>query len=106
MMDLLHVVVVGAEGAVLILNLHGDDGTAVAALQRCQFLTKTMEPARGCGDEGWVGCTDFHSCFAQEPCGVAAELPLGADVRARAQDDEEAFLLGFANEPGDVVLAG
>jgi hypothetical protein len=42
----------------------------------------------------------------EEPCGIAAELPLRADVRAGAEDNVEAFLLCFAEELGDVALAG
>ena len=38
--------------------------------------------------------------------GIAAELPLRADVGAGAQDDVEALLLRFADELGDVVVAG
>ena len=42
----------------------------------------------------------------EEPGGIAAEFPLGAGVGAGAEDDVEAFLLGFADEFGDVVVAG
>ena len=34
------------------------------------------------------------------------EFPFGADIGARTEDDVEAFLLGFADVLGDVVLPG
>ena len=42
----------------------------------------------------------------EEPRGKAAEFPLGAGVGAGTEDDVEAFLLGFADELGDVEVAG
>ena len=38
--------------------------------------------------------------------GIAAEVPLRADVGPGAEDDVKAFLLRFADVFGDVVLAG
>ena len=56
--DLLHVGVVAAEGAVLVFYLDGDDGAARADLEGCKFLAEAEEPA-ACGrDEFWVGAAD------------------------------------------------
>ena len=38
--------------------------------------------------------------------GVAAKIPLGAGAGTRAQNDVETFLLGLADELGDVGIAG
>ena len=51
MMNLLHVGVVGSEGAVLVFHLDRDDRAAISDLQGSQFLPETMEPAAGCRDE-------------------------------------------------------
>ena len=42
----------------------------------------------------------------QQPRRVSAELPLRANIGAGAQDDVQAFLLRFANEFSDVIVAG
>ena len=45
MMNLLHVVVVRAEGTVFVFHLHGEDRAAIRALQWRKLLPKPMKPA-------------------------------------------------------------
>ena len=47
LVDLLHVGVVVAEGAVLVFDLGDEDGAAAADLQRREFLAKAIDPACG-----------------------------------------------------------
>ena len=83
-------------------------GPAAAYLERGELLGETAEPAFGGNHEGGVVGADGSCGFgvSEEPGGQAAEIPLGAGVRAGAEDDIKAFLLGGADEGGDVVLAG
>ena len=60
-MDLLHVGVVVAEGAVLVFDLNRDDGAAVADLERRDFLAEAQEPAACGGDE-------FRVASSGRPC--------------------------------------
>jgi len=48
---------------------------------------------------------DGGSIF-EKPCGIAAELPLGAYVGTGAQDDVKAFFLRGIEEGGEIILAG
>src|SRR5665213_559368 len=106
MVNLLHVGVVFAEGAVLVFNLDGDDWSAIGDLEGREFLAEALEPAVNRVHEFGIGAADDDVVVFEEPGGIAAPLPLGADVGAGAEDDVEAFTLRFADEFGDVVLAG
>ena len=104
--DVFHVGVVVAEAAVFVFDLDGDDGAAVADLEGRDFLAETQEPGARGGEELRIARAHDHGGIFEEPGGKAAEFPLGAGVGAGAEDDVEAFLLGFADELGDVEVAG
>ncbi len=91
-MNLLHVGVIVAEGAVLVFDLDGDDGAAIADLQGSQLFAEAKEPAARRLHEFWVGAAHDDAALLEQPCRVTAPLPLGADVGAGAQDHVEAFL--------------
>src|SRR5208337_2059290 len=104
--NLLHVNVIIAEGAVFVFHLDQDDGSAIADLQWGHFLAEALEPAGGGLQKLWIAAADDNGMIFQQPGGISPELPLRAGIRAGAQDDVQAFLLRFANEFGDVVVAG
>ena len=102
----LHVRVVVAEGAVFVFDLDGDDGAAILDQQRRDFLRQPREPRVHGGDVFGVGGAKDEDAVLEQPRGIAAEVPLRADVGPGAEDDVEALLLGFADVLGHVVLAG
>lgn len=101
-----HVGVVITEGTVFVLDLDGDDGTAILNEKRANLAGETREPVIHGSDVFRIGGPEREGAVFQEPGGIAAELPLGADVGAGTEDDVEAFLLSFADVFGNVVLAG
>ncbi len=103
-----HVGVVVAEVAVLVFDLGHEDGTAVAELEWGDFLGEAVDPALGGDHEGGVvgaeDAADFGSARSQ--AGKPPNSHSAQDVGAGAEDDVEAFLLSFADELGEVVVAG
>ena len=97
----------GVPAAVLVFHLGHKDGAAAADLEVLNFLAKAEEPALGRDHEGGVVGAEGgdHGGILEEPCGEAAELPLGAGVGAGAEEDVEAFFLGGADEGCEVVVA-
>lgn len=57
-------------------------------------------------EEFGIAAADDCGMILQQPGGETAELPFGAGVRAGAEDHVETFLLGFADEFGDIEIAG
>ena len=102
------------EAAVFVFDLRDEDGTAVADLEWGGFLREAIDPALDGDHEGGVVGAEGggHAGVFEEPCGVAAELPLGKGVGAGAEDNVETFFLSGLDEgyevgvAGEVVLAG
>ena len=101
-----HVFMIVTERTVFVLDLHGDDGSAVRNLQRRQFPAQSLKPALRRGQEFFVGAAQDNVGIGEEPCGQAAEIPLSAGIRTGAQDHVETFLLRDADERRNIERSG
>mmetsp|Transcript_8972 Transcript_8972/g.23166 ORF Transcript_8972/g.23166 Transcript_8972/m.23166 type:complete len:201 (-) Transcript_8972:185-787(-) len=88
--------------AVLILDLHHNHGTAQAVHVLPDAGQQLPEPAVHGRDVRVLVGADAHAVLGQEPRGQAAELPLGADVWPRTEDDEQVLVRGELQELLDV----
>lgn len=127
LVDVLEVRGVVAVRPVLVLHLDGDDRAVVRGHVRQQRGQQDVEVAvEGVGEAGVAGAQPDVGVRGQ-PGGQAAAVPLGADVRAGAQqdvqalgagepqiagqveqavEDERAVRVGLVEVPGDVRLHG
>lgn len=96
------VVVVGAVRAVLVLDLHEDDGAAAVDLQRRDDLEHLSQVGRDGGEVARLARAHAYAGFAQQPAGQPSPVELGADVGARPHDRVHALGLHLAQEPGEV----
>ena len=90
--DVFHIRVVLAIGAILVLHLHRDDGPTVANLQRRQLLAKLHQPRLGCRQKLRVSRSHHHVRIFQQPRRKAAEVPLRTGIWTRPQDDIQSLL--------------
>lgn len=97
--------VVVAVAAVLVLDLDGDDGSAVGGLETGDPGHEDVEPAGDLVEVGGVRGTQAHAGPVGEPGGQAAVVPLGADVGAGAHDYVESGVRGEGRETLDVPPA-
>lgn len=91
---------------VLVLDLHGHDGSAAAREQWQQLGDDEVEPAVDLGLETGVGAAQVEAVGGEEPGGQPAEVPFGADVRAGPDDGVQAEVAGGAQEAAEVAPAG
>ena len=99
-----------AVAAVLVLHLHGEDGTAIGTQQglyQFEYLQKVRpQPAQKPGIAAPQG-----DAVLEQPGGQSAQVPLGADVGAGPQDHiQPQFLGGFdvfhqIQPPGEVKFS-
>lgn len=92
--------------AVLVLDLDGDHRPAPAGEQGAQDWDQLVEPGVHGGQIAVVGAAQPQPGVGQQPCGEAAELPLGADVGAGSHDHVQVEPGGGAQEAGDICLSG
>ena len=91
------------ERSVLVLELHGDDGPAAIGQQRRELTPEPRQPARCRACELLIRAAQHQRWIGEEPGRVAAQLPLGAHVGTRPDDDVQPFGGGGAHERRDVV---
>ncbi len=106
--DVAHFADVGfvlAVGAVFILHLHHDDGSALLDGEPAYLFAHLLfEDAQSLHEVG-VALAQAYVFFLQQPPGQSAHLPLGADVGSGAHDDVHAVFLRQADEGREVVVA-
>ena len=77
------------ESAVLVLDLHGDDGSIAAGeLQICHQWQQLVEIQIDATDVRWVRRAHLHRSIDHQPAGKTAEIPFRANVRPRTEDDK------------------
>jgi hypothetical protein len=90
----------------LVLDLDQDHRPAVRVQQRLDPGQQLLLHVRVHGfDVRVVERADLHAGLGQQPGGQAAEVPLGADVRAGPRDDKETELLRQLHEAHQVAVA-
>ena len=98
--EIAQILMVGPKTAVLVLDLHGDDRPpALGALQRRQQRHQAVVISVDRVQIGRVHAADLHPRIGQQPRGKSAEIPLGADIRARTDDDEQVQARGDFDKP-------
>ena len=95
---------VAAEGSVLVLDLDGDDRTAVRGLQGHESWDELVVPGVHGGEEAGIARAQSGDA-PRQPERDAAVGPLGADVGTGPQEHIEADISGEADEPLDVAPA-
>ena len=108
----LEIALVGAVGAVFVLDLEGDEGAALVELERGEARQDLRKIVPDGLQVGGVHAAQFDLGAGGEPGWQPAVFPFGADVGAGAHDDAEAQFAGEADEahevevPGEVEVAG
>ncbi len=99
------VVLVGAVGAVLVLDLHQDDAAVTVDLPRRDDRVDLLEVRGDLGEVRGVGAAQPHALRACEPGRQASVVPLGADVRPGADDGVQTFLGDDIEEAPQINIA-
>ena len=94
-----------AERAIFVFQLHRDDRPAILQEQRLHLLPQPHQPAVDGGGIFGIGRTQHELAVLEQPGGIAAQFPFGADIGSGAQDHVQPLGLGVADEGDDVVLA-
>src|SRR5208283_5246325 len=68
-LDVPHVGVIIAEGAVFVFHLDEQNRTAIANLQRSQFLAEALDPATRWLNIFWIAAADNRGMILQQPRG-------------------------------------
>ena len=92
------VLLVVAEGAVLVLHLHHQHRAAVRHLKRDKARNQLVVVVHDVPEVRLVVAAQADAVFLEQPRREAAELPLRADVRRRTQNHVQADLLRQAHE--------
>ena len=95
-----------AECAVFVFELHGQDRAAARTLQRREFLAQAFEPTPHRAHVRFILRPQCDRFAGEQPRRKTAEIPFGADVRSRPQNDGQAGSRSGPHELRDVVLAG
>ncbi len=101
-----HVAPVVAVAPVLVFELEHQDGTAPLNLEPADLVGETADVAGAGFEIPLVAAADLDVGNREEPGRQSAEVPFGAGVRARPDDDPEAGGLRLADERGHIVPAG
>lgn len=99
------ITLVVAVAAVFVLHLQGYDGTSLCALQVADFLHHAGNVIADVGEVDLVACAQTDVFVREQPRGETAEVPFGADVRTRPQNDVKPELLRSQNKAADVQPA-
>ena len=103
--DFAHVGLVNSVGAVFVLHLHHDDGTAILDGEGSELLAHLGLEDLDALHEVGVALTQFDVFLLEQPPGQAAHFPFGAHVWTWTHDDVHAVLLCQAAEGSHVVVA-
>ena len=101
-----HVRLVLAIGAIFVLHLHHDDGTAFLDGEVTQLLCQLRLELLGALHEERILLAKAYVLFLEQPPGQTAHLPFGTGVRTGAHDDVHAILLSQSAESSHVILTG
>ena len=100
------VIPVVAETAVFVLDLEHQDGSALGDLQGLYHLGQSADVALRRRHIPCVQASDLQVRHAQKVCRQAPEIPLGAYIGPRPQQDPHVLLSDNLQEGGDVVVRG
>ena len=90
--------------AVFVLHLHRDDRAAARDLQRSQLPAQALQPALRRTQKFFIGAAQHDLRIGQKPRRQAAQIPLGAGIRAGPQDHIKSLFLRDANKSGDIDI--
>jgi len=90
---------------VLVFVLDADDIAAPADLELREARQQVGQVLVVIMRVGGVGGPIGHPALGRQPARQAAEVPLAADIRTRAENHIQAQLTGEANKPGHVPFA-
>lgn len=94
-----------AVGAVFVLDLHGDDGSALGALQVAYLLHDARDIPPDMPEVDGVQAPDAHILVGKQPRRQSAEIPFRADVRTGTENDIEPELARRLHKAPDIQPA-